>query len=522
MTAVGADCPICGSTLKYELQQSDGTLSPICPNGCDPNDVVLKAFEPRSYKPQDFTDTGNAYVFAREHRGRTMYVKSVDWLSYDGAVWVEGELEAVGLAMEVTDKMLEEACEEIKKAGEAFSYAKISDDEHEINRANQMVKAADAYIKHAKRSRNQPKINSMLKLAQTLLQVKPDQLDADPYILNTPAGMVDLRTKEVQPHRPEAYCTKITCCSPGTKGADMWRDFLDTISQGDEKMVNFLQQIAGMAAVGKVFEENLVMALGDGRNGKSAFFNALAQVFGDYAGTIAAEVLTTANRSKGAELATLKGKRLVIAAETEEGARLSASMLKQIASTDKIHAERKYKAPEDFTPSHSTILYTNHAPRVGSTDTGTWRRLVLVPFDAKIAPGKEVKNYSDVLATEAGEAILSWIIEGAYNYIQAGHKLIIPEFVHMAIEEYQNQNDWMGEFLEEFCEEGQGRSVKARPLYTTYHDWAKVSHGYARHSKDFAAELAKRGFSNRRSNQGIMWYGLSLRPQEADYTPRYG
>jgi putative DNA primase/helicase len=476
-----------------------------------------------SVKPTDFTDTGNARIFAREYQGTAIYVKSVNWLTWNGMVWVEGKLDAAGLAMKLTDRMMEEARAEVKAAGDAITAAKVSEDDEARKKANQQAGYAEQYRKHARNSRNKPKITAMLDLACTLLQVKSEKLDADAYLLNTPAGMIDLKTKRTQPHDPQAYCTKMTVCSPGDKGQQMWFDFLNTISGGDEKMIDFLQQVAGMAAVGKVFEENLIIAIGDGKNGKSAFFNALAIVLNDYAGTIAAEVLTTANRSKGAEMATLKGKRLIIAAETEEGARLSASMLKQIASTDKIHAERKYKDPEDFTPSHTTILYTNHLPRVGSTDTGTWRRLVLIPFNAKIDTKQEVKNYADVLAREAGPAILEWIIEGAANYISTGHKLIMPEFVHMAIEEYQDANDWMTEFLTEFCEEGQGRSVKARPLYTTYHDWATVAHGYARRSDDFAAELEKRGFQKRKTNTGATWYGISLVPQEAGYGYRsYG
>lgn len=514
-----AQCPICiDNNHNLTITNTGGAYIPLCCNGCNTDDIIIKAFASSqvaySVKPTDFTDTGNARIFAREYKGRAIYIKSIDWLTWNGKKWDEGELEAAGLAMKLTDRMLEEAREEVKSAGDALTSATVEEDEEAKRKANIQVKIAAQYRKHAHNSRNQPKITSMLKLSRTLMEIKPDKLDAHPYLLNTPDGIVDLSTKEIKPHDPNLLCTKITKCSPGDRGKKMWYDFLDTITQGDEKMVNFLQQVAGMAAVGKVYEENLIMAIGDGKNGKSAFFNALAIVFNDYASTIAAEILTTANRSKGAELATLKGKRLVIAAETEEGARLSVSMLKQIASTDKIHAERKYKDPEDFMPSHSTILYTNHPPRVGSTDTGTWRRLVLIPFKVEIPTATEVKNYADVLATQAGESILSWIIEGAYNYIACGHKLIIPEFVHDAIEDYQAVNDWMTEFLTEFCEVGQGQSTKASKLYEVYHGWASKSQGYARHNSDFKAELEKRGFVNKRNNTGAMWHGLGLIPQD--------
>lgn len=495
----------------------DGTTAEYEPPAMREDEPIVNAV---SVKPADFTDTGNARIFAQEFNGKAIYVRSIGWLVWDGTKWKESELEAVNLAMRLTDKMMQEAAAQFRAASKEESEAILAEDSDAKTKAKDCKEAAEGYLKHARTSRNRPKIVAMLGLACSLMQVEPDQLDAHPYLLNTPAGIVDLKTKQILPHDPDKLCSKITSCSPGNKGKHQWNDFLNTICNEDEKMINLLQQIAGMAAVGKVFEELLIMALGGGGNGKSAFFNTLAAVLSEYAGTIAAEVLTTSGRSQGAELATLKGKRLVIAAETDEGVRLSASMLKQIASTDKIHAERKYKDPEDFTPSHSTVLYTNHAPRVGSTDTGTWRRLVLIPFMAKIKATQEVKNYSDVLLNEAGEAILSWIIEGAANYIAAAHKLILPEFVHMAIEEYQSQNDWMSEFLEEFCEEGQGQNVKARKLYQTYHDWAKDAHSYARRVDSFTAELEKKGFEKRKTNQGIIWYGLSLRPEIWDQENR--
>lgn len=77
-------------------------------------------------------------------------------------------------------------------------------------------------------------------------------------------------------------------------------------------------------------------------------------------------------------------KRLVIAAELEEGMRLNTSVIKQLCSTDDIYAEKKYKDPFKFTPSHTIVLYTNHLPKVGANDEGTWRRLIVIPFNAKI------------------------------------------------------------------------------------------------------------------------------------------
>ena len=476
-----------------------------------------------SVRPNEFTDTDNARIFAEVYRGRAIYATSLGWLVWDGKTWLNDDLKAIALSMSLTDKMLAEADQECVSAYTKLAEVAASEDSEDKKKAAKQVRNAEAYRKHARNSRSRSKIDAIQNLSRALVGIKPDKLDANPYELNTPAGIVNLETGQITPHDPKKLCTKITSCSPGQKGKAIWEEFLKVVSCNDPKMENFLQQIAGMAAVGRVYEECVCMALGSGANGKSSFFNALAAVLNGYACRIDPGILIATNQGKNYDLAVLKGVRLAVAAETDESARLSSAGIKQLASTDKIYAERKYKDPEEFTPSHSLILYTNYAPRVGSTDNGTWRRIVLIPFDAKINPSEDIKNYADYLVSEAGESVLSWIIEGAKNFIAAGHKLIKPEFIEMALEEYQNQNDWMGEFLEEFCDMGQGNTAKAGTLYTTYHEWAKSAHGFARRTDAFGAELEKRGFMKRRTKAGALWHGLSLRPQEYSFSSQnYG
>ena len=465
---------------------------------------------PDAVKPIDYTDTGNAQVFARVYKDSAIYVKSVGWLIWDGKVWNDNDLDARELAIQLTDRMLAEAQIEVGVAGDAQTAAAVADDKEAIKAADKAMKRAEAYRSHAKRSRQSARITGLLLLAQALTQVAPDKLDAKPTLLNTPDGMIDLTTGAVTPHDPAAYCTKITRCAPSVDNAELWRDFLATVTEGKAELVSFLQRIAGMAAIGEVFEENLIIALGDGKNGKSALFNSLAAVMGNYAGTISADVLTTSGKNTGAELATLKGRRLVIAAETEEGARLSSSMVKQLTSTDRIHAERKYKDPEDFMPTHSVVLYTNHLPRVGSTDSGTWRRLVVIPFGAKITATQEVKNYADKLTRGAGGAIMSWIVEGARLFIEAKHKLDPPTVVQLSVAQYKQENDWLGAFIAERCNES--GHVAAGKLYEEFRYWAERNGEYKRSRSDFNTEMERRGYEWRKTMHGNIWSGVSLFP----------
>ncbi len=324
-----------------------------------------------SVKPTDYTDVGNANIFAEVFKNSVIYVKSLGFLVWTGQYWHENDLAVIAMAMNLSEKMLNESLNELSVANTELKIAESLQDYNRIKNAKQLEKPAKEYHSHALYTREAPKLLRMLELSKPALHVELESLDANPFILNTPDGVIDLRTGTLHPHAPEQLCTKITSVSPNLDGYQEWANFLQIITCGDKSLEDFLQQIVGMAALGKVFTETIIAAFGSGANGKSTFFNTINAVLGTYGGNIKPETLTMSRNNKSAEVMTLKGKRLVIAAELEEGEYLSSSMLKRLASVDRIKGERKYSYPESFTPSHSLVLFTNHLPKVASTDSGT-------------------------------------------------------------------------------------------------------------------------------------------------------
>ena len=284
-----------------------------------------------------------------------------------------------------------------------------------------------------------------MREARPHIAVDVSELDGDGYLLNTPAGAVDLHTGNLRPHQPEDLCTKITSCAPDQRGAEVWAAFLQRVTVGDKELEDYLQEVAGMCAIGKVLRENLIIAYGGGGNGKSTLFNVLSRVLGDYAGGLSAETLTVnCRRNKSPEYAELRGKRIVVAAELEEGMRMDTSIVKKLCSTDPILAEKKFQSPFTFIPSHTLILYTNHLPRVGTNDKGTWDRIVPIPFNANFRGQKgEIKNYADYLFQNCGGAVLSWIIEGAVRFIRNNYEIKAPQCVTDALAHYREENDWI-------------------------------------------------------------------------------
>ena len=201
---------------------------------------------------------------------------------------------------------------------------------------------------------------------------------------------------------------------------------------------------------------------------------------------------------------------MLIAAELDEGMRLNTAIIKQLCSTDEIQAEKKYKDPFHFTPSHTLILYTNHLPRVGANDPGTWRRLLIIPFDAVIEGNSDIKNYAEYLAEKAGPAVLSWVIEGAQKVIQNGFRLKRPSTVESAVDSYRENNDWLGHFLSECCMVGANCHAKSGEMYSTYRAYASSAGEYVRSTTDFYSAMEFRGFTRHRTKKGVIVDGLML------------
>ena len=480
-----------------------------------------------SVRPADYSDVGQAHALAKAYPDSLRYSEATDWLVYYDGVWYESAPAAQAVAQELTERqlaeaheLLEDAKDQLAATGAAMLLASMSKAKAQamFNAAQQKAFAAfeDAktYAAYALKRRESRGITNCLKEARPMLLTTPEQLDADPYLLNTPSGTYDLRhgAASRRDHDPADLVTKQTSLDPGTDGAHLWQEALEVFFQGDAELIAYVQRIVGLAAIGQVFVEALVIAYGDGRNGKSTFWNTIARVLGTYAGNMSADVLTIGGmRNVKPELAEAKGKRLIISAESEEGVRMSTSVVKQLASTDQIYAEKKYKAPFAFTPSHTLTLYTNHLPRVGAMDAGIWRRLIVIPFEAKIEGTSDIKNYADYLYTQAGGAILAWIMEGARLIHAEDYHLKAPARVVEASAAYREENNWFAQFLDANCDLDPGLSERAGDLYQAYRAWAMSTSGWARPMVDFNATVEHHGFTRKRTMHGMFVHGLALK-----------
>lgn len=496
--------------------------------------------EAGTLRPKHMTDVDEACILAERYKDRLRHSPATRFLVYDGKTWVESDANARALVHDLTEAQLEEhdpvylaarkALEEAEKnLLQAKAYITASTDETVkadlkaikdttagiLAQAEKVFKAEEAYHKFLLNCRNSGKITGILEESKSFLQVDVSDLDNKQFLLNTPAGEVDLKTGTILPHDPLNYHTHITKASPDHANEKIWQDFLDVITCGDKELEHYLQLTSGEELIGRIHNESMRIQFGGGSNGKSTYTNTKLRILGSYGGQITAESLTTNNKNnKNWEIAELRGKRLIVAGELEEGTRLNDAFIKKICSTDPIVGEKKHKDPFTFLPSHTVVLYTNHLPKVGSLDKGTWRRLTVIPFRAEITPDNDIKNYTEYLVENCSGAVLQWMIDGARMFVEAGCRYTEPECVRIAKEEYRSDSDWLTHFLEECCEIDKKNSCKSGELYQEYRRYADSIGEYRRSPQDFVKALKQENYTIHKMRQGSIVYGLAMKPHD--------
>ena len=325
-----------------------------------------------------YTDVAEAKILTSNYSNRLRYCKATDWLVFDGTRWTADTTAARRIVHDLADQQ-----EKLAASLELAAYRDIQRAQHDKDEAGEKAaKARNERAKHFRKSalgfQMSGKVNAVLKESAPYLSVRVEDLDSDPYLLNTPTGTVDLRTGEIRSHNPKDLVTKITGVAPSHQGEEEWLDFLGAVTCYDEELQEYLQIESGELLFGKVMTEHILIAIGSGGNGKSTFFNALFRVMGEYARMVPAGVLTSDTYvNKSFIYADLLGVRFVLAAELPPGQHLDSAAVKILGSADPIRGEHKFRDAFQFLPSHTSVLYTNNLPRVGASDNGTWDRLVV-------------------------------------------------------------------------------------------------------------------------------------------------
>jgi putative DNA primase/helicase len=406
-----------------------------------------------------FTDEAIALEFARRYEDEVRYVAAWGkWLLWGGAQWQFDETRKIfALARAM--------CRAVAKI------AKKTDAKRILNGRTTMAVL--------------DRVQSDRRIAATV-----SQWDTDPWLLNTPGGVVDLRTGEIRSARPDDYMTKMTAVAPDkTCATPRWNAFFRKVVP-DQEMRRYLMRVTGYSLTGVTIEHALFFLYGEGRNGKSTFVATVAKIFGSYHVAASMDTFTEKkNDSHPTELARLQGARLVTASETEEGKRWNESRIKELTGGEKISARFMRQDFFEFTPQFKLIPSGNNKPGLRSVDLAIRRRIKLLPFEVTISID-EVDPFLVENLEKEWPGILAKMIEGCLQWQQ--DELDPPKIVTDATEEYLEAEDALGEWIRENFVEDKASWISSSTLYAAWKAWAVENSEFPGSSVRFGKALSKR------------------------------
>ena len=340
-----------------------------------------------------------------------------------------------------------------------------------------------------------------------------DEWDQDLWALNTPGGVVDLRTGVLLPHDRIHRMTKIATATPNSD-CPSWRQFLATVTGNDRELQAYLARVIGYALTGVTVEHALFFLYGTGANGKSVFVNTIAAILGDYATNAAMDTfMATQGERHPTDMASLRGARLVTSIETEQGRRWAESRLKSLTGGDQISARFMRQDFFEFVPQFKLVVAGNHKPAIRTIDEAMRRRLHLIPFTVTIPPKERDRTLPERLLAER-DGILAWAVQGCLEWQRTG--LEPPEAVMAATEEYFEAEDALGRWLEECCLVGPNHTDTSADLFAGWKVWAEANGEFAGSQRRFTDLMLARGFDKWRDpetdRRGLRGVALRHRP----------
>ncbi|MEU0575383.1 DNA primase family protein [Dermacoccus nishinomiyaensis] len=455
--------------------------------------------------PDSLSDRGNAKLFVSLYGRDFRHVPGLGWYRWSGYRWETDEDDSVLWA---AGEMAESLAETGGRAGYTDS----------------------ALRRHRRRALSTSGMKAMLMQAKTApgMVLNASLLDADPYALCTPEGVIDLGTGMLTAPDPEKhYHSRATSVPVRAMATPRWQRFL-TDTFGDDadgkQMIDFLHELLGYSITGDVGAQIMPFLYGKGKNGKSVLLDVMVKLLGDYADAAPPGFLM-ARPFEGhpTDLAELHGRRIIVCSELKPGDRFDEARVKLLTGGDRIKARRMRQDFFGFDPTHKLWLLGNHRPEVGTGGYAFWRRMKLIPFERVVADDRKVDNLADVLVTEEGPGILNWLVTGARRYLTGSRDLTGPQQVRIATTAYAETEDHTGRFLAECCMLEPAMRAEQAQLYNSYKGWCQLEGANPVSSRAFAARVRETvGIASPKdmilSNQRKFYPGIGLHAEVGENT----
>lgn len=388
-------------------------------------------------------ELGAAEIFAEYVRGRLLYdIEAGLWYHYDEAEQIWREDPTLAVCCQTTGRMFD------------LSVQYAEDHKREIGDDDAMAQynkwAWKCFTNHAGRE-------GMLRSARGVAGIwcTEKDWDADPYLINTPEGVVDVRYPGMPP-RYAAAADLLTCRTrahyrPGV-GCPLWEQTVSEIFSGDHELVSYFQRCVGYSALGfnnSEFEQKLFLAYGRlGGNGKNTLFDTIVDVLGTYAGIAGPNTFNQGGSDIPEAIHDLRKCRLVLASEPSTRTMLDEEMVKALTGNATMRTRTLYQKSRTWHPKFCIWMLANRYPGVANSSS-LFRRFVVFPFERTfLHDDRKIGLQRHLLDTESS-GILNWILAGSYAWTETNLDCAPAPAVLRAHREFITSVDTIQNFIAE-------------------------------------------------------------------------
>lgn len=444
------------------------------------------AVEPTTYSR---TDDGNALRYTDTYTGQLRYIPEKDtWTVWNRTVW------------DCTD-------------GTAVAIQKGRQLARSLPENNKLDRT------HKKRSCGAGAIKNMLYLARhaETMYTPLTSFDANPYQLNTPKGVYDLKTGKLSAPTAKTLCLRTTSIAPDkTMPTPHWTRFIDETFLADSTLITYVQRLLGQTLIGTPLEQILPFFHGSGANGKTTLLNVILRLLGTgdtgYSIISPASLLTNTT-GVPTDIAALAGIRLSVISELEEGTRIAEAKAKMLTGADMITARFMHQNYFTFQPTHHLIILTNSTPETATGGTpALWRRIKKIPFHNVVPKEKRDPHLEQKLLKEA-PGILAWLLEGTRLYLEDG--LAEPESVKIATRDYEREQNTVAQFVSEACTIHEANrnlfNIRVPELRSKYEQWCRINGLEPVGPKSLGQQLKRLGIESASAGAYRYYSGISFK-----------
>jgi putative DNA primase/helicase len=424
--------------------------------------LTLDDMQPHTNPRYQRDEIGIGYAFADYYKPIARFDRERGiWYVFDGSVWQpdENALAVAELAKILADRL--------------YTFSLNIKDEDTRNR----------YIKRVKRLQMRKNRKTMIEDAKSVYPVPHRIFDRNTNLFNCKNGTLNLTTGEFRPHDPADFLTLMSGIAYDPDAScPRWLSFVNEVMCGDADLASYLQKALGYALTGDTNLECLFILYGaTSRNGKGTTMETFLKIMGDYGKTSNPEMLSMKFGNVNAsgpseEIARLAGVRFVNISEPEKKITFNAALVKRMTGNDTLNARFLHENSFDFKPNFKIFINSNYKPSVSDMTLFYSNRLKIIPFKRHFEEFEQDTHLKEFFAEPDNlSAIFNWCYQGYRLFKALG--LDDPQAVTQANQEYQEESDRIGQFVDAWLEAGEAYEVRTSAAYKLYGEWCE-KYGY--------------------------------------------